>query len=49
MRREATHKPIAVVVVVSAMYESDQTLPLPSTYGKNLIFKTGGVSCPEEA
>ena len=37
------------VVVVSAMYENDQTLPLPSTYGKNLIFKTGGVSCPEEA
>lgn len=48
MRREATHKPIAVVVV-SAMYKSDQTLPLPSMYGKNLIFKTGSVSCPEEA
>lgn len=48
MRRGATHKPIAVVVV-SAMYESDQTLPLPSMYGKNLIFKTGSVSCPEEA
>lgn len=31
------------VVVVSAMYENDQTLPLPSMYGKNLIFKTGGV------
>lgn len=30
-------------VVVSAMYENDQTLPLPSMYGKNLIFKTGGV------
>ena len=31
------------VVVVSAMYESNQTLPLPSMYGKNLVFKTGGV------
>ncbi len=31
------------VVVVSAMYEQDQTLPLPSMYGKNLVFKTGGV------
>lgn len=31
------------VVAVSAMYENDQTLPLPSMYGKNLIFKTGGV------
>lgn len=31
------------VVVVSAMYENGQTLPLPSMYGKNLIFKTGGV------
>lgn len=31
------------MVVVSAMYENDQTLPLPSPYGKNLIFKTGGV------
>lgn len=30
-------------VVVSAMYENDQTLPLPSMYGKNLTFKTGGV------
>ena len=29
------------VVVVSAMYENDQTLP--SMYGKNLTFKTGGV------
>ena len=48
MRREATHKPNAVVVI-SAMYENNQTLPLPSMYGKNLIFKTGGVSCPEEA
>ena len=31
------------VVVISAMYERDQTLPLPSMYGKNLTFKTGGV------
>lgn len=31
------------VVVISAMYEQDQTLPLPSMYGKNLVFKTGGV------
>ena len=31
------------MVVVSAMYEDVQTLPLPSMYGKNLIFKTGGV------
>ena len=31
------------VVVLSAMYESDQALPLPSMYGKNLTFKTGGV------
>ena len=25
------------------MYESAQTLPLPDMYGKNLVFKTGGV------
>ena len=31
------------VVVISAMYERDQTLPLPHMYGKNLTFKTGGV------
>ena len=31
------------VVVLSAMYEQDQTLPLPVMYGKNLTFKTGGV------
>lgn len=30
-------------VVVSAMYEQDQVLPLPRMYGKNLVFKTGGV------
>lgn len=31
------------VVAVVAMYEQDQILPLPAMYGKNLIFKTGGV------
>ena len=31
------------IVVIVAMYERDQILPLPSMYGKNLIFKTGGV------
>ena len=30
-------------VVLSAMYEHDQVLPLPRMYGKNLTFKTGGV------
>lgn len=38
------------VVVIAAMYEEDQILPLPRMYGKNLIFKTGGVdacSCRE--
>ena len=25
------------------MYEENQILPLPQMYGKNLIFKTGGV------
>lgn len=35
-------RPNSVVVLV-AMYESSQVLPLPSMYGKNLIFKTGGV------
>ena len=35
-------RPNAVVVVV-AMYEEPQTLPLPDMYGKNLTFKTGGV------
>ena len=35
-------RPNAVVVVV-AMYEEPQMLPLPDMYGKNLIFKTGGV------
>ena len=31
------------IVAIVAMYEENQTLPLPSMYGKNLIFKTGGV------
>ena len=35
-------RPNAVVVIV-AMYEESQTLPLPEMYGKNLVFKTGGV------
>lgn len=35
-------RPNAVVALV-AMYEKDQTLPLPQMYGKNLVFKTGGV------
>ena len=35
-------RPNAVVVVV-AMYEGPQALPLPDMYGKNLTFRTGGV------
>lgn len=35
-------RPNAVVVVV-ALYEAAQTLPLHTMYGKNLTFKTGGV------
>ena len=35
-------RPNAVVAVV-AMYEKNQIIPLPGMYGKNLIFKTGGV------
>ena len=31
------------VVAIVAMYEENQVLPLPQMYGKNLIFKTGGV------
>ena len=31
------------VVVISAMHEGPQTLPLHEMYGKNLVFKTGGV------
>ena len=35
-------RPNAIVTVV-ALYDEAQTLPLPEMYGKNLIFKTGGV------
>ena len=35
-------RPNAIVTVV-ALYDGPQTLPLPDMYGKNLIFKTGGV------
>ena len=35
-------RPNAVVTVV-ALYDKAQSLPLPEMYGKNLIFKTGGV------
>ena len=35
-------RPNATAVIV-AMYEEPQMLPLPDMYGKNLIFKTGGV------
>lgn len=31
------------IVALVAMYEENQILPLPQMYGKNLIFKTGGV------
>lgn len=35
-------RPNSIVALV-AMYEKNQILPLPEMYGKNLIFKTGGV------
>ena len=35
-------RPNAIVTVV-ALYDRPQELPLPEMYGKNLIFKTGGV------
>ena len=35
-------RPNAVVTIV-ALYDDAQILPLPDMYGKNLIFKTGGV------
>ena len=35
-------RPNAIVTVV-ALYEEAQMIPLPQMYGKNLIFKTGGV------
>ena len=31
------------IVTVVTLYDKAQTLPLPDMYGKNLIFKTGGV------
>ena len=54
LRKRSENHPISwriarpnVVVVVSAMYENVQTLPLPSMYDKNLAFKTGGVDATE--
>ena len=35
-------RPNAIVALVG-MYDKSQILPLPEMYGKNLIFKTGGV------
>lgn len=35
-------RPNAIVTVV-ALYDEPQVLPLPDMYGKNLVFKTGGV------
>ena len=35
-------RPNAIVTIV-ALYEESQSIPLPQMYGKNLIFKTGGV------
>ncbi len=35
-------RPNAICTIV-ALYDKPQTLPLPEMYGKNLIFKTGGV------
>ena len=35
-------RPNAIVTIV-ALYDTEQILPLPDMYGKNLIFKTGGV------
>ena len=35
-------RPNAIVALVG-LYEKNQILPLPQMYGKNLIFKTGGV------
>ncbi len=39
-------RPNAVVCIV-ALYEEAQMLPLPDMYGKNLIFKTGGVDASQ--
>lgn len=35
-------RPNAIVTIV-ALYDAPQMLPLPDMYGKNLVFKTGGV------
>lgn len=35
-------RPNAIVSIV-ALYDAPQILPLPDMYGKNLVFKTGGV------
>ena len=35
-------RPNAIVTIV-ALYDNPQLLPLPDMYGKNLVFKTGGV------
>ena len=35
-------RPNAIVTIV-ALYDTPQVLPLPDMYGKNLVFKTGGV------
>ena len=35
-------RPNAIVTIV-ALYDKAMILPLPDMYGKNLIFKTGGV------
>ncbi|HJC57730.1 MAG TPA: alcohol dehydrogenase [Candidatus Eisenbergiella intestinipullorum] len=39
-------RPNAVAAII-AMYEEPQILPLPDMYGKNLIFKTGGVDAAD--
>ena len=39
-------RPNATVTIV-ALYDTDQTLPLPRMYGKNLTFKTGGVDASD--
>ena len=39
-------RPNAIVTVV-ALYEKNQTLPLPQMYGKTLTFKTGGVDASD--
>ena len=35
-------RPNAIVTII-ALYDKPQLLPLPDMYGKNLVFKTGGV------